>query len=85
MRHRVPRILLLLLVTVWYAALLPGHQRGVIQLPGANPAGAHDGCCEENKPQRPGDPVPARSPANCAVCKYMGALTIAPPPELGIA
>ena len=83
MHSRAFRILLLLLVGVWYAAVLPGHQRGVVQLAGARA----DGCCEHPKPHRPGEPAraPNNSPLNCAVCAYMGALQDAPPPELGIA
>jgi hypothetical protein len=84
MHSRAFRIFLLALVGVWYAAVLPGHTRGVVQLPGA---AAADSCCTPGKPQRPGDngPSPTRSPLTCAVCAYMGALSDAPPPDLGIA
>jgi len=83
MRHRALRIFLLLLATVWYGAILPGHERGIVQLPGAQ---THDGCCVGDKPVgRAGEPVPVRSPSNCAVCKFMGTLSAAPPPDLGIA
>lgn len=81
MHSRAFRIFLLVLVGVWYAAVLPGHQRGVVQLGGAK----DDACCAP-RPHRPGEPVrPANAPANCAVCAYMAALQDAPPPQLGIA
>jgi len=83
MHSRAFRIFLLAVVGVWYAAVLPGHQRGVVQLPGA----ASDACCERGHGGHPDDPAsaPAKSPRTCAVCFYMGALLQAAPPDLGIA
>jgi hypothetical protein len=83
MHSRAFRILLLAVVAVWYAAVLPGHQRGVVQLPGA----PSDACCQGSRSDHPGDPAeaPAGSPRTCAVCFYMGALLQAAPPDLGIA
>jgi hypothetical protein len=85
MHSRVFRIFLLVLVSVWYGAVLPGHTRGVVQLPGVDRAA--ESCCAPGKAHRPGEPVnaPTKSPLTCAVCAYMGALLNAAPPELGIA
>jgi hypothetical protein len=80
MHSRAFRILLLALIAVWYGAVLPGHQRGVVQLPGA----AGDACCERDH-GNDHDPAPAGSPKTCAVCFYMAALLQAAPPDLGIA
>jgi hypothetical protein len=83
MHSRAFRILLLAIVAVWYGAVLPGHQRGIVQLPGAST----DACCQGNHSDHPGDPAeaPAGSPRTCAVCFYMGALLQAAPPVLDIA
>ena len=82
MHSRAFRIFLLAIVGVWYAAVLPGHQRGVVQLPGAS----GDPCCERGEAGHddPASP-PTKSPRTCAVCFYMGALLQAAPPDLGIA
>ena len=37
------RILLLAFQAVWLGAIVPGHTRGVVTLPGSEPAGG--GCC----------------------------------------
>ena len=83
MHSRAFRIFLLAVVGVWYAAVLPGHQRGVVQLPGAT----RDACCDRghhgDADQR--EQAPAGSPRTCAVCFYLGALLQAAPPDLGIA
>jgi hypothetical protein len=79
MHSRAFRILLLALIAVWYGAVLPGHQRGVVQLPGGG--GGGDACCEHDGSA----PEPAQSPRTCAVCFYMAALDVAAPPDLGIA
>ena len=83
MHSRAFRIFLLAMIAVWYAAVLPGHQRGVVQLPGAST----DACCKGSHSDHRGDPAgaPDGSPRTCAVCFYMGALLQAAPPDLGIA
>jgi hypothetical protein len=83
MHSRAFRIFLLAFIAVWYAAVLPGHQRGIVQLPGAS----NDPCCQGGDSNHPGDPAkaPAGSPRTCAVCFYMGALLQAAPLDLGIA
>ena len=73
------RIFLLALLAVWYGAVLPGHTRGVVQLPGSARA-AEGGCCDHE----PSD-APAKPASNCAVCHYMAALSAPPPLEHGIA
>ena len=83
MTSRAFRILLLALVAAWYGAVLPGHQRGVVQMPGA---GSGDPCCEQSKRHDADDPRESpNSPRSCAVCFYMAALSQAAPPDLGIA
>ena len=81
MHSRAFRILLLALVAVWYGAVLPGHQRGVVQMPGA---GA-DPCCERDAQHESKDSSKAPAPRSCAVCFHMAALEQAAPPDLGIA
>ena len=83
MHSRAFRIFLLALLAVWYGAVLPGHQRGVVQLPGAS----SDPCCDQTKSHHSSKDTPASpgSPRTCAVCYYMAALLQAAPPDLGIA
>jgi hypothetical protein len=82
MQSRAFRIFLLAVIGVWYAAVLPGHQRGVVQMPGA----AGDACCQRGHGDHPDDPAsaPVKSPRTCAVCFYMSALLQAAPPDLCI-
>ena len=80
MHSRAFRIFLLALVALWYGAVLPGHQRGVVQMPGAEA----DPCCERDGHDSK-DSSKAPAPRSCAVCFYMAALEQAAPPDLGIA
>src|SRR5690242_20355775 len=85
MLGRALRIALLLFETVWLNAVVPGHTRGIVPLPGTGCAACQtrsgqDGCCmdeEGRKPDAPrhksGDPA-----ANCAICHFAARVT-APP------
>ena len=86
MSGKRPRIFLLLLLTAWYAAVLPGHTRGVVQLPGTTACAASSTatkCCPSKRSQKP--EAPAKPASNCAVCHYMAALSAPPPFEHGLA
>jgi|SRR5687768_1870749 len=79
------RIFLLLLLTAWYAAVLPGHTRGVVQLPGgmACASSSPEKCCPSKHSKK--SDAPAKPASNCAVCHYMAALSAPPPFEHGLA
>src|SRR5688500_19086950 len=82
MSSKGPRIFLLVLLAVWYGAVLPGHTRGVVQLPGTSREPSA-GCCDDKQSRNPD--APAKRSTNCAVCHYMASLSTPPPLDPGIA
>ena len=82
MTRTLGKYALLAVLAIWFGAIVPGHQRGVIQLPGQG--GAADKCCivrlgkhDPETPSRRNDsaPAPARDPAkNCAICVFTATL-----------
>ena len=80
MFRRAALISLLLFQTVWLTAVLPGHTRGVVTLPGYKSAAGHEvsDCCHpapagKNDPSQPADPTRA---AHCAICFFAARLTV---------
>ncbi len=82
------RILLLVFQVFWLNVVVPGHQRGVVSLPGSGCACAACGT---------GEHAPAKAPAprgdaatHCAICHFAARVTPPPiydftPPRLGLA
>lgn len=77
---------------LWFGMLVPIHQRGQIQLPGANATAGATAAAEShcNRPDAPchrkakdGKPSPAKSGSkdNCAVCHLIITGLHAPPPH----
>src|SRR5215203_3393706 len=86
MNSRSLRILLLLFVAVWFGAIVPGHTRGQISLPGttapsADGKGAHGSCCSSSGSKK--DSAPAKK--CCAVCFFAAALMHTPPVSFNFA
>ncbi|HEX8911911.1 MAG TPA: hypothetical protein VF796_06095 [Humisphaera sp.] len=94
MLRRIFTILLLAQQSVWLLAVLPGHTRGAILLPGAE---GGDGCCAPAEPAPPRHaccppagreghghhaPTPAERLKNCALCVHLTKMTPAPPPDV---
>lgn len=90
MRSRAGRIAFLVFQAVWLNAILPGHTRGLITLPGTPPGGpsCHDAparpvadCCPSSTPSDPGKrpPVDANRLAHCALCHFAARLAVPPP------
>ena len=83
-RSRAFRLAVIAFVAVWFGAIVPGHTRGVVKLPGASAceASANVGrsgppCCAGGAARGKG-----KSPVNtgpCAVCFFAAALIFAPP------
>jgi hypothetical protein len=76
------RILILLFVVGWFGAIVPGHTRGVVKLPGARscetvPAGdsSESSCCSH----KPSKENPTPRTGSCAVCYFAATLMVAPP------
>jgi len=91
MRSRAFRIAMIVFQAVWLNAILPGHTRGIVTLPGgpddcascALAAGtATDHCCPTA--DRDGHPVDGKAPISpgrawrCAICHFAARLTVPP-------
>lgn len=82
------RIVVLLFQTAWLNAVVPGHRRGIVSLPGDDSPTCHSegsGCCPEmadEAPARSKSP-PSKDPvSHCAICHFAAALFAAPPVDL---
>lgn len=58
MRSSPLRILLLAIFGLWFGVIVPGHERGVITVPGFMPA-CHEASCEESAGFAEATPMPA--------------------------
>lgn len=82
MHSRAFRVALLVFEALWLTVIVPGHQRGIVRLPGENcPAceaqTAAPDCCQ--KQPAPVGHKPAGDPAqHCAIC-YFAARLCTPP------
>jgi hypothetical protein len=87
-QNRTFRVVLLCWSAVWFGAVVPGHQRGVIRL-----SGAAETCsvqrqlppCHQRKLPKPGSEAPkAPGPGNCAICLHLSTLATPPPIDCGL-
>lgn len=76
---------------VWMGVLAPGHERGVVQLPGGPacavsateaPADRPHACC--SRPADTEDAPPADPASNCAVCRLLATLDAPPTIDLSV-
>jgi hypothetical protein len=84
LRSRTARAVVLAFQALWLNVVLPGHQRGVVALPGSACAncqlalsapcqhGSASGTSDSNKPA-PGDPA-----SHCAICHFAAMLSLPP-------
>ena len=88
MAPRWLRILLLAFQVVWLGAVLPGHTRGVVTLPGtgsdpccaSEPKVRQPSCCSDTGEESKDDSNdPAKRAARCAICFFAVRLTTPPP------
>jgi hypothetical protein len=78
-RRRAPGILLILFQAVWFNVILPGHQRGVVQLPGASGTPSCCCCTDGGGPGATGTPLtPGDRAKNCAICFFAAHLSLPP-------
>jgi hypothetical protein len=68
---------LLGVMSVWLGAVVPGHPRGMIPLPGAAVSSGRAACCA-TKDNAGHHRTPPRS---CAVCQWMATLDVPPAPR----
>ena len=83
MLSRAGRIALLAYQALWLCAIVPGHARGIVVLPGTSGAAA---CCHPENKSKPTDADAAKRRANCAICSFAARLSqavavdLTPPP-----
>ena len=84
MRSRAARVAILLFQALWLNVVLPGHQRGVVALPGSEcpncrlalATACHSGCATtpaDSNRSVPGDPA-----SHCAICQFAAMLSLPP-------
>lgn len=84
LRSRGLRVAILLLQAVWFNAIVPGHQRGMVALPGETCAACQpdtDACCPEMaapKPPQRKAPASGDPASHCAICHFAAALSTPP-------
>ena len=81
LRFRPGILALLVFQALWLNVIVPGHTRGVVTLPGFEPAYAETsshGCCAgSSEPDQSDDPQPGDGrAANCAICFFAARLTL---------
>ena len=72
---------------IWFGAIVPGHRRGVVTVPGASSECDCCACaCSETSPPNTKASDPSQAPANpsskCAICDFAAHLTLPPPFEI---
>lgn len=85
LRSPALRLAVLLFEAVWLNAVVPGHRRGAVELPGESCAACAvaqpEACCPEMgdpQPTKPAVPVSKDPAAHCAIC-YFAAMLSTPP------
>jgi hypothetical protein len=76
---RAGRIALLTYQAMWLCAIVPGHARGVVVLPGTSD---NSHCCHSSSKSKPTDADAAKRRANCAICSFAARLSQAPAVDL---
>src|SRR3954471_16463047 len=73
--RRTFTIILLLVEAMFFNVVIPGHARGMIELPGSAPGPA---CCaaKHGKPNQ--TPCDSKRAAHCAVCAFAARMTVPP-------
>ncbi len=80
--HRCFTIALVVFEAFFLNVVIPGHQRGIVQLPGANsaPIATCPFCCADESSghsgSKPGSP--AGPPGTCAICSFAAQLSLPP-------
>lgn len=87
LRSRALRLAVLAFQAVWLNAVVPGHRRGAVQVPGeactACQPSQPQQCCPEMadpSPARPAAPLSKDPAAHCAICYF--AAMLSPPPAV---
>jgi hypothetical protein len=83
---RPARFALLLFQAIWFNVIVPGHTRGIVQLPGSTSVQSCPSCCCETSPgtNNSKSTPPANRTGNCAICFFAAHLTIPPTIDLSL-
>jgi hypothetical protein len=95
MRSRAFRVAMIVFQAVWLNAILPGHTRGVVTLPGGRDdcaacatvvSTATDRCCltgnRHDRPTHGKAPISPGRAGRCAICHFAARLTVPPTIDL---
>jgi hypothetical protein len=85
--RRAFTLALLLFEAMFFNVVLPGHTRGMIQLPGSSCC--EPACCAAKHPGSKQSPCDNERTSNCALCAFAARITIPPavdfaPPPTGL-
>jgi hypothetical protein len=84
MRRRGLHFAILLFQALWLNVIVPGHQRGIVQLSGSDKS--QPAACPFCTPQAPtpknGKPIPPEG--NCAICFFAAHLSVPPVVDLSL-
>jgi hypothetical protein len=91
MRSRALRLAVLVFQALWLNVIVPGHRRGIVQMPGAvsDPSGQNTSnsstggetcpfCVGSPTQKTPGNPNAPAPAANCAICFFAAHLSVPP-------
>jgi hypothetical protein len=85
MRRRGLCVALAIFEAIWLNVIVPGHRRGIVQMPGASAAAACPFCCCCQQPTTPSsdrDGPKQNSPTGpagtCAICNFAAHLSVPP-------
>ena len=74
--RRAFTVILLLVEALFFNVVIPGHARGVIQLPGSGNCPA---CCAAKHSPSQQTPCNNQSSTHCAICAFAAAMFVPPP------
>src|SRR5580700_6728923 len=83
MRRRGLCVALAIFEAIWLNVIVPGHRRGIVQMPGASSAAICPCCCCE-QPSAPSHPngskqdAPSGPAGTCAICNFAAHLSVPP-------
>jgi len=84
-RRRPLHLAVLIFQALWLNVIVPGHTRGIVQLPGSNHCSTVNSCplCANEHPAGSKD-APANRSSNCAICFFAAHLNVPPTIDLSL-
>ncbi len=75
MLRRIAVVALILFESLWLNVIVPGHTRGIVLVPGAQPVVLLPCCAAREEHQKSHDPTPEER-GQCAICNFAAHLTV---------